>query len=447
MLILFLMSTYGFIFLVKILNINIEKLLVILFALAIPFITDLNIIYREDFHMVSKQYYRFNIIQILALFFLILVLKKINSIKFDIDLLILFSFNLICFTSVFYATNRSAAFFDYVRYIIVSIIYIYFSRIFNYKEYKELLMKYLIIGQVIQLIIGILQKIKGGAIGLKILGEGSNVFRINVPGYEKGMSGTFGHPGPYAIYSLFILSWLLFDKKIGKGLRQVGLIVCTSIIILAAGRTSILLMGLVYFVYIFQKMFSLNAKNFLLSIFILMFMALMILMFHKNIQPVIDRFATSDMELQFNSRFKHVEIAIHYIKQNPIWGAGLNNYLDLTYRDYPIQFNKDFFLSNPIHNAYLLYAVEIGILGLAAYVLFLINSIRYIRRDWSKTKQDYYHVVRGYGIALFVYIIYNFQGWGGIKDKILIMLMLTSAFIYIQHNEIKKRKTVGDDNV
>lgn len=416
-----------------------EKILVILFAMSIPILTDLNIVYYEDYHYVSKQYYRFNLLHIFAIIFLIIILKNIRKIKFKLDLLIILLFNFICAISIFYSINKQAAIYDYLRYVVFTIIYIYFTKVFNYEKYYKIISNCFIYGVIIQLIWGILQKIKGGALGLYFLGEGRYVFRTNVSGYEMGMSGSFGHPGPFAIYNLFVLTWVMFNKSISKRKRYIGIIVCSLNIVLAAGRTSIALMAIVYAFYYIINYLKINIKNFFTGIYILLICAILFYVFKDKFQPIIDRFLKSDMEMQLNSRFKHVELAMYYIKQNPLWGFGLNNYLDLTYRDFPAKFYSDFFLCNPIHNAYLLYAVEIGIIGAGIFILFILKNFVYLAKCLNSKEKNKVYIMKGYGVALIIYIIYNFQGWAGIQNRTMIMLMLTSAFMYKNYEEIKKR--------
>ena len=209
--IIFAISIYSILFLKLIGKIKLEKILIIIFGYSIPFCVDINLIYREDYHIVSKEYYKFNIVQIFALIFLFIILKNIKKIKLDIDLSIILLFDVVCIASIFYSINPKAAFYDSIRYIIITIIYIYFSRLFKNELYGKTLINSLVFGLGIQLSLGFLQKLKGGALGLYFLGESRTVFRSNVSGYEMGMSGTFGHPGPYALYSLFIL-WIGYTK-------------------------------------------------------------------------------------------------------------------------------------------------------------------------------------------------------------------------------------------
>ena len=292
---------------------------------------------------------------------------------------------------------------------------------------------------IFQLLLGVLQQIIGKPIGLHFLGEGREVFRVNVSGYERGMSGTFGHPGPYALYGLCILSWLLFDTRINKKSRITGIIVSTLMIVLAAGRTCIFLMLIVYAIYIMNRFFTLNIKN-LLSISILIMGAFVfVILLADKLEPVINRFIDSDMNMQLNSRMIHYNIAKYYINQKTLFGFGLNNYLDLTYRDFPIQFDSNFFLSNPIHNAYLLYAVEIGVIGASIFILFLTNNFIYIFKSKRYKREDITDALKGYGTLILVYMIYNLQGWGGIQNRTLIIIIITSAFVYNNYTNLKTK--------
>lgn len=415
-----------------------EKVLITIFILCIPFITDLNIVFREDYHVASKEYYRFNILQVFALVFFIQILKNIKKIKLNLDLLLIFAFNLSCIASIFYSINPKAAFFDCIRYICITIVYIYFSRMVDYRKYKTLINNCLIYGVIFQLIIGLIQKIKGGPLGLYFLGEGRTVFRLNVTGYELGLSGTFNHPGPYAIYALIVLCWIVFDENSveSKRLRNIGIICCTLMIILAAGRTTMLLMVFAYSIKILYDVKQFNTKAILSLVVIGLFGIVLLIVFSENIMVILGRFSDSDFSMQLNSRLIHVELATKYIKESPILGAGINNYLDLTFRDYPMTFYSNFFLNTPIHNAYLLYWVEIGVVGMGLYILLILKNFIY-KFKCRKSKKHIYQI-RGYLVSIIMYIIYNFQGWGGVQNRTLIMIMLASAVIYYNYNDATK---------
>ena len=419
---------------------NIEKSIVLLFVLFIPFMTELNINYKEDIHIVSKSYFAFNYLYLFCIYFIVKISQEYRKINIGFDLLFLLIFNIICIISGLNALNFKAFFFDYIRYFTLSIVYIYFSRVFEFKKYKDTIYKYLVLGLLIQLVLGLLQKVKGSALGLVILGEGFDIFRASVSGYEKGFSGTFGHPGPMALYANYLLAILLFNKNIKPKIRISGVILSSIIIIVAAGRTSILIMFLIFAIYILNDLIKLNAQSILVSMGIVSGGVVSFIMFFERIKPLISRFTDSDISFQYNNRMKHIVLGMEYIKENPLLGLGLNNYLDNTYNDYPFQFSTNFYLSNPIHNAFILYGVEIGLIGLIVFALFLINNVIMYNKINKKINIEERNVLKGSLTVLIIWCVYALQGWGGVQTRSLLILLLSSSIIYSIYNNYKVAK-------
>lgn len=438
-LLIMLFFLYGILAIFYINKFKVEKSIIMLFFLFIPFMTELNVNNSiNDYHVVAKIYYRFNYLHLFCLYFLIQIFKNINKLKIKVDLIILFVFNLICIVSIIRSINQTAAIYDYLRYIMLTIMYIYFSRIFNYDKYKDVMKFSLVIGLILQIILGILQIIKGGALGLKILGEGNNAFRVGVSGYERGFSGTFGHPGPMALYANFILIMLLFDKELKKMYRLTGIIVSTIIIIVAAGRTSVIIMILAYGLYFILEYKMYKMKDLIILIISIFSLFTILLLMSNEIKVIVNRFINSDSTQQFSNRIEHILVGLYYIKQKPLLGVGLNNYLDYTYKDFPSSFNTNFFLWNPIHNAFIQYAVEIGILGVIILYYFLLNNIGIYFKMKNKLKKSEKSILVGSIIVIFVWIGYGFQGWGGIQTRSLVMLFLNCSLVVNKYLNLYK---------
>lgn len=435
---LLIVTVIGLMILLVINNMNLEKVILMTFFFSIPFFRDYDFTSMNDYHVITKPYYTFNLVQLFALIFLILILKNRKKIKVGIDLIILFIFNVICFTSTIYAKNPPAAFFDALRIFTITIIYIYFSRIFNYKKYKGLAINIMVLTVVFQLIIGIIQIIINGPIGLGILGESKEVFRAGVSGFEKGMSGTFGHPGPFALYSLMILSFIMFDNCINKTVKNIGITICTLNILISAGRTAMILMALIFIIYYINSLKEINIKKIHRLIMIGLFGIIMCAILSDEILMVFNRFLNSDTSDQLGNRLYHYEIAFKYIKEKPLLGWGLNNYLDLSYSDHPIRFYTNFFFNNPIHNAYLLYAIEIGILGSLLFILFLVINFKWYKKNSRYLDINTNNICKGYIVGIIIYSIYNFQGWGGVQTRSLVLVILINAFLYNVNSLIAK---------
>lgn len=425
---------------------NIEKIMNICFFIAIPFLMDYGFNGRSDYHLVTREYYVFNFLQAFSVVMLVFIIKNRKKVKVDIDLVLISSFVFICFISSFYAINMNAALFDAFRYFQLLIIYIYFSRIFNSKKFKKNIMNTLVIGLLIQLFIGVMQIITGGPIGLKYLGEGTSVFRAGAAGLEKGFSGTFGHPGPIALYACFILIWTLFDKELNRFIRIIGISVSSIIIVFAFGRSTILLMLLVYIIYFSKIVLKPTAKNAILAFFLIGSLIIATSVSWKQLTPLLDRFLNSDIEQQYDNRMMHYDIGFYFVKQKPILGIGINNYLDKTKLDYPSEFGTNFYLKNPIHNVFLLYAVEIGIIGVLVYISFILKFMlsNIKSRKMNEFDENEKLMLKGYNVTILIYSLYNMQGWGGVQTKSLIMFILTIAFGY---NLINSKKCICTEEV
>lgn len=423
------MMIFIVLFLAKVSRFTFEESMIILFFLFLPFMTELNLYVRDDYHIVAKEYYRFNYLHLFTIYFFIKIIINIKRVKKGIDIYLLLLFNLICIFSIFRARNIIAGFQDYFRYLNITIVYIYFSRVCDLKKYKNYVMNSLFIGLCIQLILGLLQKVKGGRLGLTIIGEGNEVFRLGVDGYEKGMSGTFGHPGPMGLYCDFILIIFLFNRTMNKKIRAIGIAISSSIIILTAGRTSILIMVGIFSIYLFSNCIKFNIKNIMTAVGVSLILIFGVITFNEELKPIISRFVSSDMEFQYSNRLSHVEVGMEYVKKSPIIGLGLNNYLDNTYNDYPLSFYNNFLLWNPIHNMYIQYTVEVGIVGISVLMLYLITFFIMYFKLRSKVNYEERTVYKGSLLILIVWLIYGLQGWGGIQTRSLLVILISCSLI------------------
>lgn len=406
---------------------KIDRSIIIIFFFFIPFMTELNVFYKEDFHIVAKEYYRFNYLHVFSIYFLIQIFKYRRNIRRGLDITMLILFNIVCLISLIGARNVVAGLQDYYRYFNLTIVYIFFSRVFNFQYYKNIIINCLLSGEIIQLAIGILQKIKGNRVGLTILGEGGYVFRTADSFYEKGFSGTFGHPGPMALYANILLIVFLFNKDIIKSKKTLGIIVSSLIIIMAAGRTSIVIMICIYLAYLFNEIIQINLKSILLTTLVSFVMIIGVIVMQEKLEPIVDRFINSDIDYQYDNRMIHINIGFKYIEKKPLLGLGLNNYLDNTKVDYPLQFGTNFYLSNPIHNMYIQYITEIGYIGfsvLAIFILQLMYLYFKVNKGISVNERNLY---RGIELIVIVWLIYGLQGWAGIQTRNWILVLIACS--------------------
>jgi O-antigen ligase len=90
---------------------------------------------------------------------------------------------------------------------------------------------------------------------------------------------------------------------------------------------------------------------------------------------------TADDQGAAESRIPLIENALRIIGDNPILGAGANNYA-LLYDQYPVEITEEDEWRYTVHNKYLLVWAETGIVGLAAFLGFLFSALRQGWQCW-----------------------------------------------------------------
>jgi len=77
------------------------------------------------------------------------------------------------------------------------------------------------------------------------------------------------------------------------------------------------------------------------------------------------------------SRLTTAKVALRVIRDHPVLGVGMNNYREVldTYFDPSDPFTR----VAPVHNLYLLFAAELGLLGVALFLWLMLNILRLMR--------------------------------------------------------------------
>ena len=101
-----------------------------------------------------------------------------------------------------------------------------------------------------------------------------------------------------------------------------------------------------------------------------------------NFQGTIATRLTSDDQGSARGRVPLMMTALDIIGDNPVLGIGANNYTAALKR-YESTFKGDWLFT--VHNKYLLVWAETGIVGLAAFLWFLIATIRQGWRQWKRS--------------------------------------------------------------
>lgn len=311
-----------------------------------------------------------------------------SEIKDKIPLLIFLGLALI---SVFFAVASGLAFYNFIRLILLAATALAIGKLIrdgllNYK----LILFFLGVSAAFQSIVGFFQFLRQSSLGLAFLGE--SFLGINIAGVANIVIdgakvirayGTFPHPnvlaaflllGLFSFYYLFLKSGDR-SKSYKKIFLAIGIFIILSGLILTFSRTAwviallLSLSGMIYLAFLKERHLAVKELFliFVFSIFILT----------AVFRPYIferAKIVSGDSALSY--RVVYNQLGIKLIKDTP-WGIGIGNQVFYSAKN---GFYEFFGLNKvwewqPIHNLYLLIASEIGVLGLAAFIIFILKLI------------------------------------------------------------------------
>lgn len=240
-----------------------------------------------------------------------------------------------------------------------------------------LIQKILLLSALFQSILGIIQYIKQGSLGLWFLGESvfsagmTNIATFQYSGETFIRSyGTFPHPNILGGFlSITLILFFLFPifQQIKKSSQWIIIILLTCGICVTFSRSAILmlLIGLIFlFVFHFKKKYILSQITGIMCLLTLF--SFFIPTFSYRIQ---------NTETENNQRIEQYE-NFSSLLENNIFGKGLG------YR-YEISEIVPYWQFQPFHNTFAQISFELGILST---LLFIILYIYWIYRTWKKNK-------------------------------------------------------------
>ncbi len=304
------------------------------------------------------------------------------GIKFRKSDIFLGTFFLISGASLIIAQNIEISIYQLIKLAEFILLFWYIRTNLKFLRLKTIF-ELIIISGVFQSIIAILQFFKQSSLGLKHFEAG--VFSPGIPGvatffvdsYKLMRSyGTTSHPNVLAVFlfaSIFFLYFLYIQPNSRKTTRiilmsalavlMLGLMLTFSraVIIVFFGST-ILFLGISFFRYNSRSKFKIIALFLLVLVYAGMIAFILL-------PEISSRFlSTSYHEQSVTLRVYYNKIAISGIFDNPFLGLGIGNFVWHLFNNYQL---KEFWLYQPVHNLYLLIAVETGIIGLLAFLIFI----------------------------------------------------------------------------
>jgi len=288
---------------------------------------------------------------------------KIKNSKFIFLLAAVFIFLL---ANCFFAKNQGAAIYKLVKITEFSLLGFYVAK----NNYGLRIANYgLILAVIYSSLLAIAQFIKQSSVGGIFWWLGERTFNAGTPGIAK--TDFFGHlllrpyatfPHPNVLAGFVLISFILsapFVYQKNKLLFAFYFLISTVTLFISFSQAA-WLVGLVVGLWALR---NLKIKKWLKrlvcggTIFLLIFYLIKVPIFTEE---------------SFFQRLELAKNALQLIKQNPLIGAGLNNFIV----NLP-KFQKGQILwLQPVHNIYLLVAAETGIIGLIIFLWFLFLTFK-----------------------------------------------------------------------
>lgn len=184
--------------------------------------------------------------------------------------------------------------------------------------------------------------------------------------------GTFPHPNVLAGYLVVGMSLIIFNWK--RVFYCLPLLIGTAALFLTLSRVAIILWFVIFGIFLAKRF--LNLKSYLLIIFLI---GLLLLGLTTPLGTRFTRIKLTDESIAHRERLIRNSIAM--IKDNPIFGVGLNNFLV----NLPLyqKSNISFLYLQPVHNIFLLVASETGLMVFGFFVWFLFATYRRIKKSMA----------------------------------------------------------------
>ncbi|NOY60387.1 MAG: O-antigen ligase family protein [Calditrichaeota bacterium] len=281
--------------------------------------------------------------------------------------------------------------FDIISFTKAFLFFFFLANNIKNKDDLTLVLKAFFLGLVIQAVIVGLQYYKGTNLGLLGLGEPSQILEFEMKAADVARpGGTIGHCNHLARYIGFILPISIILALVSvssKSMSRLAAFVSMAgILALIYTLTRSSWIGLLLsiavmipFMFKYRLMSLRTIGKFALGSMVL----LILLSAYGNV--IWDRLISNDMG-SAKTRLTTAQVALHVIADHPILGVGINNYGSILEKYWS---SKDSFTRiAAVHNTYLLYAAELGLVGFGAY-LWLLTAFFVRIKKAMKSRSKY----------------------------------------------------------
>lgn len=375
---------------------NWEKFFVYAFVFCLPWQTRLVLFERDAVFNEWQSGFLYST-DILFLAVLLLWLARIFVFKdklvfkdFRLEI-ILGSFWLLGGISVFFAFDKILSFYFFAKLTELLLVFFYFKHSLKNFSAEKFFASFLLAG-VLQGVLALGQFFKQASLGLRWLGESplasnlSGVAKIDFLGQKIIRAyGTFPHPNLLAIFLVVVL--LVFIGYIFKKGFQVWQIASLGTLYLGLlasfARLAIALtLAVLIIIFIYEFWRRTNRKKVLglLSLFVI-FSTLACGLVGNLVRQRFDFSQTLNSQA-VDLRVYYNRIGWEVLKQN-YFGVGIGNFTSIFENNMTrLGVKLDNWMFQPIHNIYLLIAVELGFIGAVIFSWFLWEMLRRILKGF-----------------------------------------------------------------
>ncbi len=279
--------------------------------------------------------------------------------------------------------------FDLINFVKALLFFFFLANNLRRREDISFVLQAFFLGLMVQALIIGMQYYKGTNIGLLGLGEPSSVLAFEMQMADIARpGGTIGHCNHLARYIGLLLPIAYILTFVAKSRSQRWFAGLTSVagtvaLIYTLTRSSWMALGLsitLMLPYMFvHRLFSMRTIGKVFLSFLLL--AGVIAIFS---QVIWGRLTTYDLG-SARTRVTTAKVAWKIIQDHPLIGIGINNYGSVLPKYWSAE--DRFTKRAAVHNTYLLYAAEIGLLGFGAFLWLLISFFVRIRRAMHSRSQ------------------------------------------------------------
>lgn len=278
----------------------------------------------------------------------------------------------------------------------------------------------LLFSSILFLLIGIIQVAYGRTLGGFIYWFGERTFSVATPGiaitnfFGKNILriySTFPHPNSLAGYISAVAIFLFFNvnHKLNKTIRLFGWSLLIAGLLMSVSLSAYVGIVIAVLVYFLIRWGVLNKKHWI-KITVLMF----VLSYCLSVisRPVLD--SNISLGKSYRERLELADLSMKVFTNNKFFGVGLNGFIP-SQPDYP-QYENGTWLMQPVHNAFLLVTVELGILGIVLIFLAIWKIFKLI----AKTDNRWGYILMAFVLTTSLFDHY----WFTIQQNMLLLALL-----------------------